>query len=141
MEELHELRKFIESGKYQDALLLLDEMDEMSRDDKINRVSSFMEVLLVHLIKQTVEERTTRSWDVSVNNALRQIIRINKRRKAGGWYLTDDELLQALEDAYESALESASLEVFGGKYTTEELGSRIDRSKMIRDALEKIKIT
>ena len=42
MEELYELRTYIETGKYQEALLLLDEMEEMSRDDKINRISSFM---------------------------------------------------------------------------------------------------
>ena len=104
MEELYELRAYIESGHYKEALQLLDEMEEMSRDDKINRISSFMEVLLVHLIKQTAEQRTTRSWDVSIRNALRQIVRINKRRKAGGWYLTDEELNTALEEAYESAL-------------------------------------
>src|SRR5262249_30147781 len=66
MEELYELRAYIESGQYKEALLLLDEMEEMSRDDKINRISSFMEVLLVHLIKQAAEQRTTRSWDVSI---------------------------------------------------------------------------
>ena len=38
MEELYELRTYIETGKYQEALLLLDEMEEMSRDDKINRI-------------------------------------------------------------------------------------------------------
>ena len=65
MEEIYELRAYIESGHYKEALLLLDEMEEMSRDDKINRISSFMEVLLVHLIKQAAEQRTTRPWDVS----------------------------------------------------------------------------
>ena len=107
MEELYELRAYIESGQYKEALLLLDEMEEMSRDDKINRISSFMEVLLVYLIQQAAEQRTTRSWDVSTRNALRQIVRINKRRQAGGWYLTDEELRAALEEAYESALDSA----------------------------------
>ena len=37
MEELYELRAHIESGHYKEALLLLDEMEEMSRDDKFNR--------------------------------------------------------------------------------------------------------
>ena len=41
MEELYELRTYIATGKYQEALLLLDEMEEMSRDDKINRISIF----------------------------------------------------------------------------------------------------
>ena len=139
MEELYELRAYIESGQYKEALLLLDEMEEMSRDDKINRISSCMEVLLVHLIKQAAEQRTTRSWDVSIRNALRQIVRINKRRKAGGWYLTAEELSAALEEVYESALDSASLEVYEGKYTAEEMCTMVDRAKIIQRAFEHIK--
>jgi hypothetical protein len=139
MEELYELRTYIESGQYHEALLLLGEMEDMSRDDKINRISSFMEVLLVHLIKQVVEQRTTPSWDVSIRNALRQIVRINKRRKAGGWYLTDEELSAALEEVYESALDSASLEVYEGKYTAGEIHTLVDRAEIIQLAFEKIK--
>ena len=139
MEELYELRAYIESGHYKEALQLLDEMEEMSRDDKINWISSVMEVLLVHLIKQAAAQRTTRSWDVSIRNALRQIVSINKRRKAGGWYLTDEELRAALEEAYESALDSASLEVYEGKYTAEEMCTMVDRAEIIRRAFEHIK--
>jgi predicted house-cleaning noncanonical NTP pyrophosphatase (MazG superfamily) len=138
MEEFNELRQHIESGRYQDALALLDEMEEMSRDDKINKISSLMEVLLIHLIKQAAEKRTTRSWDVTIRNSLRQIVRTNRRRKAGGSYLTDEELLETLEGAYESALDNASLEAFEGKHTTEEIASMINRSDIIQLALEKI---
>jgi hypothetical protein len=35
MEELYELRRYIETGDTAAALALLDEMDEMSKDDKI----------------------------------------------------------------------------------------------------------
>lgn len=139
MEELDELRTYIKSGKYQDALVLLDEMEEMSRDDKINRIESFMEVFLVHLIKQAVEQRTTRSWEVSIRNALRYITRINKRRKAGGWYLGNDELYEALQDAYESALDNASLEAFEGRHTAAELAAMIDRSELLERAFEHIR--
>ena len=38
MEELYELRTYIATGKYHEALLLLDEMEGMSRDDKINSI-------------------------------------------------------------------------------------------------------
>jgi len=138
MEELYELRKYIETGKYQEALLLLDEMEDMSRDDKINRISSFMEVLLVHLIKQAAEKKTTRSWEVSIRHALRQMVKINKRRKAGGWYLTAQELRAALEETYESALDSASLETLAGQYTTEELDSLVDRTAITTLAWEKM---
>jgi uncharacterized protein DUF29 len=138
MEEITELRHYIESGKYQDALGLLDEMEEMSRDDKINRISSFMEVLLLHLIKQVAEQRTTRSWDVAIRNSLRQIVRINKRRKAGGWYLTNEELQAALQEVYDPALDTASLEAFGGEHTGEEITGMINRAEILDSAFEKI---
>ncbi len=40
--------------------------------------------------------------------------------------------MQALEEAYESALDSASLEAFDGKYETEELDAMIDKSDLIK---------
>ena len=141
MEELYELRTYIETGKYQEALLLLDEMEDMSLDDKINRISSFMEVLLVHLIKQAAEKKTTRSWEVSIRNALRQIVKINKRRKAGVWYLTAQELRAALEETYESALDNASLETLEGQYTAEGLAVIVDRMAVTALAWEKIQQT
>src|SRR6266516_154205 len=92
MEELCELRRYIEMGDTAGALALLDEMDEMSKDDKIQKIASFMRVLLVHMIKQAVEHRTTKSWEVSIRHALRQIATVNTRRKAGGWYVSEEEL-------------------------------------------------
>jgi hypothetical protein len=139
MEEISELRHYIELGKYQEALGLIDEMEEMSRDDKINRISSFMEVLLLHLIKQSAEQRTTRSWDVAIRNSLRQIVKVNKRRKAGGWYLTQEEIQSALQDAYDPALDSASLEAFAGKHTAEELNAKINKVEILEAALTKIR--
>ena len=105
MEELTQLRTYIERGQYNEALNLIGEMEEMSKDDKINKITSFMEILLLHLIKQAAEKRTTRSWNVSINNSLRQIARINKRRRSGGYYLEEEDLREALSDAWPSALE------------------------------------
>lgn len=53
---------------------------------------------LIHLIKQTAEQRSTRSWGASINVALRQRARANKRRKSGGHYLDDDSLAEALAE-------------------------------------------
>jgi len=47
MEELWELRRYIETDDTAAALALLDEMDEMSQEDKIQKLASFMRVLLV----------------------------------------------------------------------------------------------
>ncbi len=85
MEELFELKDLLLAGNINDALLLVNELTEMSKDDKLNKIFSFSIVLLLHLIKQQAEKRSTRSWEVSIRNAVRQIKRSNKRRKAGGF--------------------------------------------------------
>jgi hypothetical protein len=91
MEELWELRRYLEASDVAGALALLDEMEAMAKDDKIDRMANYIQVLLVHLLKQAVEQRTTKSWQASIRNALYHICRTNKRRKAGGWYLTEAE--------------------------------------------------
>ena len=120
------------------ALALLDEMDEMSKDDKIQKIVSFMRVLLVHMIKQAVEHRTTKSWEVSIRHALRQIAAVNTRRKAGGWYMSEEELRTLLEGVYESALDWASLEAHEGIYSASELAAMHERSQLLAEAFEKI---
>jgi hypothetical protein len=139
MEELWELRKALETGDVQAALALVDDMEEMSRDDKVQKIASYMRVLLVHKIKQAVEGRSTKSWDVSVRHALRQIAAVNKRRKAGGWYLNDDDLSALLAAVYESALDWASLEAHEGIYGADELAAMHNRDMVLTDALAMIR--
>jgi len=135
MDELSELRDLLQAGRIEDALLLVDELDEMSREDKINKISSYMRILLIHLIKQQAEQRSTRSWEGSIKEALWQIQRTNTRRKAGGVYLQRDELLEELEDVYDLALERASLEAFGGIYEAADIASRLSRQEVLERAL------
>ncbi|MCL4835586.1 MAG: DUF29 family protein [Caldilineaceae bacterium] len=135
MEELLELREHIQQGRYASALVLIGEMEEMSLDDKINKMGSFVTILLLHLIKQHAEQRSTRSWEISIRNAIRQVIFTNKRRKAGGYYLNNEELRQTVEERYSLALGQASLEAFGGVYSPEELGAMVDESAVKEEAL------
>jgi len=135
MEELLELRTLLIGGNISDALLLVEEMTEMSKDDKLNKIFSFSIVLLMHLIKQEAEKRSTRSWETSIFNAVKQIQRSNKRRKANGTYLTQAEIRETLEDAYESALKQAALEAFEGRYETAAIANMIDREAIINQAI------
>ena len=137
-EELEQLRQFLETGQLDAAFGLLDEMDEMSRDDKIHKIQSYMHVLLVHLIKQAAERRTTTSWDRSIRNALFWIPRINRRRKAGGWYIPAEDLQEALQDVYEHALDSAAAEALGGEHTAASLGALIEQEQLLTQAYEMI---
>ena len=138
MEEIAELRTYLEQGRYSDALTLVGEMDEMSRDDKINKIMSYVEILLIHLIKQHAEKRSVRSWEISIRNSIRAIERSNKRRKAGGCYLTKDELQEAIDEIYQTALDMASLEAFEGQYDELELATKIDEKQIKKEALNLI---
>ena len=135
MEELLELKGFLLSGNISDALLLVEEMTEMSKDDKLNKISSFAKILLLHLIKRQAEGRTTRSWDASIENAVYEIQKTNRRRKAGGSYLTKEELREAISDAYRVALSGAAAEAFGGCYTIAQLAAIVDREMIINQAI------
>jgi len=138
MEELFELRTYIEQRDYENALALVSEMEEMSRDDKIDKILSFMVIILVHLIKQQAEKRTTRSWDASIHNSVRGIFHSNKRRKAGGFYLTENEIKDTIEEAWETALERASFEAFEGRYDAKELLQMINSEQIKAEALQLI---
>ncbi len=174
MEELITLRKYIEEKDYIKALEIVGELEEMSKEDKLNKIYSYAVILLVHLIKQEAEKRTTRFWDVSINNSVRKIKRTNKRRnavfargnagvspaystlaagvsphsrtspmsdcdktrrKAGGCYASQDELIETIEEAFEAAIERAALEAFEGRYDGDELVQMIDVTKIKETAL------
>ena len=49
MEELLELKTLLLGGNISEALLLVEEMTEMSKDDKLNKIFSFGIILLLHL--------------------------------------------------------------------------------------------
>ncbi|MEH1872937.1 DUF29 family protein [Nostoc sp.] len=138
MEELLELRQFLEQGKIHEALLLVDELEEMSLSDKINKIDSYGVILLIHLIQQKAEKRSTRSWDVSIENTVREINKINKRRKSGDFYLNQAELIDILEQGYQVALKRAALEAFEGRYEAQELAAIVNQQETLAEALKLI---
>ena len=139
MEELLELKALLLKGDIKGSLAIVEDLEDMSKNGIISTIRSYAVILLLHLIKQQAENRTTRSWDVSIRNSVREIQRQNKRRKAAGYYLSDQELTDTLNDAYLNALDAASLEVESGRYQSEQLEAIIDKNKLISDAFLLIK--
>jgi len=135
MEELLELKQLLLKGDIKGSLAIVEELEEMSKKDIIKTIRSYAIILLLHLIKQQAENRTTRSWEVSIRNSIREIQIENKRRKAGGYYLTPEELNETLEQAFLIAIDQASLEVAEGLYETEELAKLVDKAEIIDRAL------
>ena len=138
MEELLTLKELLVCGDIPAAMVLVEEMTEMSKDDKISKIFSYSIILLVHLIKQKAEKRTTRSWDLSIYNSTTQIRRANQRRKAKGTYLSQLELSETLAEAYNIALSSAAIEAFEGRYEADELAAMCDRDEILADAVKLI---
>jgi hypothetical protein len=104
----------------------------------LNKIFSYGIIVLLHLIKQAAEKRSTRSWETSIFNSVKQIQRTNQRPKGKGYYLQEDELLETLQDAYESALRKAALEAFEGSYTADELGDLVNQDAVIQEAMDLI---
>ena len=135
MEELLTLKELLLKGNVPEALAIVEELEEMSRKDIIKTIRSYAVVLLLHLIKQQAENRTSRSWEVSIRNSVREIQRENKRGKAEGYYLSTEELLETLEEAYLNAIDQASLEVEEGRYEPEKLEQLVNREEILNRAI------
>jgi hypothetical protein len=61
-----------------------------------------------------------------------------KRSKSSGTYVGESELCEVLTEAYQPALERATLEAFEGCYDEVELGQKVDRATSEQKALELI---
>jgi len=136
MEELLELRACLEQHRYAEALNLVAAMEEMSREDKINKIGSFIKIMLLHLIKRHAEQRSTRSWDTSIKNAVYEIYRTNRRRKASGFYATMEDVCELIDEVYPYALSYAAIEAFEGRYEAEELEALVDPKAVRQEAYQ-----
>jgi len=137
VEELLELKDRLLHGDIPSAIAIVEDLEEMGRKAIVRIIRSYGVVLLVYLIKQDIEDRTTKSGDVSIRNSILEI-RSENQRSPGSFYLSSPELRQVLVDAYQRAINQASLEVAGGDYTVRELEQRLDRDKIVDRALDLI---
>jgi Domain of unknown function DUF29 len=138
MEELEALRKMVEAHDYRGALGLIDEMDEMVKDDKIVKIQAYVKILLIHLIKQAAEKRTTKSWKRSISNALDGIYSSNKRHKAKGFYLTPQEIEEIVNERFNRSLSDAADEAFEGEFSPKDLSNLFDKEDIVKEALDLI---
>ena len=131
MEELLTLKNLLLKGDIPGSLAIVEELEEMSRKDIIKTIRSYAVILLLHLIKQQAENRTTRSWDVSIRNSVLEIQEENERPRGAGFYLPLEELRIVIETAYRQAINKASLEVEEGRYEPKELSELVNRDEII----------
>ncbi|MEP0771948.1 DUF29 family protein, partial [Trichocoleus sp. ST-U1] len=76
-QELTDLKASILEGRYEDALSLVDDLEGMSKKAILQNIESFLSRMLVHLIKNKIEQRLTNSWAVSIRDSLLKIQALN----------------------------------------------------------------
>lgn len=141
-QELRELRNSILEKRYSDALAIVDELEGMSKKAIIRQIKSFLNILLIHLIKNTVEQRLTNSWVASMRNAVIEIQDINLKENKKTYYINIDEWEDLiLEEVIEKAIADASEEVCNGAYNQLQLEKMIDKKQLIAQSCQFLTLT
>ena len=141
MQELIDLRNSILEKRYGDALVIIDELEGMSKQAVLRNIDSFLVRIFIHLIKNQVEKRLTNSWVASISDSLLQIKKLNLKDNKTSYYIKEDEWQSYLEDALEEAIRPASIEVQGGKLRLSQLSRSIDKIELINTAQELLGLT
>ncbi len=139
--ELIELRQYINEGRYQDALEIIDELEEMSKKAILEKIQSFLVRLLIHLIKNQVEQRLTNSWAVSIRDSILKIQSLNLKDNNKSYYIKEQEWQEYLEEAFEDAIFAASIEVFEGKYNPFQLREQVNEQEIRNIANDLLNMT
>ena len=140
-QELIDLRNSIVEQRYSDALAIVDELEGMSKKAILRQIKSFLKVLLIHLIKNQIEQRLTNSWVASIRNSLIEIQDINLKENKKSYYINQDEWDSWLEDEIELSIADASLEVLNGIYNEFQLAQIVNRNEVISIAEKFLELT
>ena len=104
-------------------------------------IESFLVRMLVHLIKNQIEQRLTNSWVASISDSLRQIQKLNLKENKTSYYIKQDEWEPFLEEAIEAAIRPATVEVMDGAYNSFQLSELVDRTEIIMTAQRLLDLT
>ena len=141
IQELIDLRKSILEERYADALLIVDELEGMSKQAILRNIQSFLLRLLIHLIKNQIEQRLTNSWAVSISDSIRQIKKLNLQDNKTSYYVKKDEWKTMLEEEFEAAIDAASAEVYNCTYTPFQLLEMVDEGEVMAIAQKLLNLT
>jgi hypothetical protein len=97
-QELSELRNSILEGRYADALVIVDELEGMSKQAILRNLQSYLNILLIHLIKNQLEQRLTGSWVNSIRNSIKEIRKLNIKDNKTSYYINKDEWETFIEE-------------------------------------------
>ena len=141
-QELIDLRTSILEGRYNDALAIVDELEGMSKQAILRTIQSYLLILMIHLIKNQVEQRLNKSWVNLIRNSIREIKKLNLKDNKTSYYINEDEWENLIDEAVlEDAIADASEEVMNGKYTRSQLAEMLDKPQLIQIATKLLALT
>ncbi len=140
-QELIDLRTSILEERYADALAIVDELEGMSKQGILRNIESFLRPMMIHLIKNQVEQRLTNSWAASIEGSLLEIKKLNLKDNKTSYYIKQDEWKDFWESAISEALRPVSIEIMNGKLNRSQLADRIDKTQLISAANQLLALT
>ncbi len=140
-QELTDIRTCILSGRYDEALMLVDELEGMSKKAILQNIESFLVKMLVHLIKNVVEKKMNNSWYASIRDSLLKIQSLNLKENKTSYYIKQDEWGDYLEMAFADAIAIGSGEVLDGQLTPFKLENLVDKTAVFRGATQLLNLT
>lgn len=140
-QELTDLKNSILEGRYEEAIALVDRLQAMSQQAIITTIESSLVIFLANLIKNQVELRLTNAWVAAICESIRQIKKLNFQTEQNAYYIQQQEWQPFLEEAFESAIASASVEIEHGKYNPIHLEKLVDRDKILTLAQDLLLLT
>ncbi|AFY33411.1 DUF29 family protein [Calothrix sp. PCC 7507] len=141
-QELIDLRTSILEGRYADALAIVDELEGMSKLAILRNIQSYLNIFLIHLIKNQIEQRLTGSWVYSIRNSIKEIKKLNLKENKKSYYINQDEWETFIEEeVMEDAIADASEEVLNGKYSRSQLSAMLDRNQILTTATKFLALT
>lgn len=140
-QELIDLRKSILEGRYNDALVIVDELEGMSKQAILRNIQSYLRILLIHLIKNQIEQRLTNSWSNSIRNSVREIKKLNLQDNKTSYYVKINGWDEMIDEEFEEAIREASEEVMNGIYSPFQLAEMVDKSLVISQSQSLLELT
>ncbi len=141
IQELTDLKNCILEERYQDALLIINELEEMGKQAILRNIESFLVRLFIHLIKNQVEKRLTNSWIASISDSIIQIKKLNLKDNKNSYYIQSDQWQSYLEEAIEQAIRPASIEVLGGSLKSTQLSIMIEPNLLLETGKKLLNLT
>ena len=139
MEEILELKNCLLNQKYDRAFAIVEDLEAMGRQDKINNLEYFLTILLIYLIKIQVEKRITRSWKNVIINSL---LAIQKRNRLGdkSHYIKPGDWVENILNCKNEAVLDAAKETFEG-IEYRELKELVDFDELISSSKSLLSLT